>query len=180
MWPVFRYLRQLLEWSWSGQHPHWCLSTRGLWPPTKTWPEDTPLCVAVLYRRSLRDKKKKSLQIRRTETVRFRSRRHSLDSILVTAGAVLTSARTSYVAEWTRRSTAEFCRESHTPIPDTTRLVIDRFESPPITNECWKREMRLKTNTHTCIIFIVHVWIALTTRHYIVDSSQPISMRKII
>lgn len=61
---------------------------------------------------------------------------HSLDSILVTAGAVLTSASTSYVAEWTRRRTAEFCSDSHTPIPDTTMLVIERFESPPITKEC--------------------------------------------
>jgi len=64
------------------------------------------------------------------------SYRYLLDSILVTAGAVFTSARISYVTEWISRSTAEFCRDSHTPIPDTTMLVIDRFESPPITKEC--------------------------------------------
>lgn len=64
---------------------------------------------------------------------------HLLASILVTAGAMLTSARQSQEVAWKRRTTAECCSDSHTPSPETATQLILRCVSPLPLNWCCKK-----------------------------------------
>lgn len=83
---------------------------------------------------------------------------YSLANILETAGATFTSHNDSYDVAWKSLMTAEFCREIHTPRPDSAMHVTARLLSEFTWNECCNMTLvkqPLKQNYPHCLFYFL-------------------------
>jgi len=83
---------------------------------------------------------------------------YSLANILETAGATFTSHNDSYDIAWKSLMTAEFCREIHTPRPDSAMHVTARLLSEFTWNECCNitlMKQPLKQNYPHCLFYFL-------------------------